>query len=320
MKTYEHVYHILSKSPDFVTGESLAKSLGVSRTAIWKAIQTLQEQGIDITSVRKKGYYLEKGDILLPQDISKQLNIPVYFNPDSNSTQLDAKHGMEKNNPTPALYLASSQKAAKGRFERHFFASPQGGIYMSIHLKPNCHFEELPPYTMMAAAAIVKAIQRLTGINTEIKWVNDIYIEGKKVCGILTEAAFNIETSKLDYAIVGIGINVCPPEGGFPEDISEIATAIFEKSSDAVNKRSILVGHLLNYFMEYYESFDKRAYLDEYISRSMIIGQPISVLSNGTSRNALALEIDKECHLKVRYEDGSEEWLNSGEVSTKIQK
>ena len=118
MKTYEHVYDILSKSPDFVTGESLAKSLGVSRTAIWKAIQTLQEQGIDITSVRKKGYYLEKGDILLPQDISKQLNIPVYFNPDSNSTQLDAKHGMEKNNSTPALYLASSQKAAKGRFER----------------------------------------------------------------------------------------------------------------------------------------------------------------------------------------------------------
>ena len=176
MKTYEHVYDILSKSPDFVTGESLAKSLGVSRTAIWKAIQTLQEQGIDITSVRKKGYYLEKGDILLPQDISKQLNIPVYFNPDSNSTQLDAKHGMEKNNPTPALYLASSQKAAKGRFERHFFASPQGGIYMSRHLKPNCHSAYLPPYTMMAAAAIVKAIQRLTGINTEIKWVNDIYL------------------------------------------------------------------------------------------------------------------------------------------------
>ena len=87
---------------------------------------------------------------------------------------------MEKINPTPALYLASSQKAAKGRFERHFFASPQGGIYMSIHLKPNCHFEELPPYTMMAAAAIVKAIQRLTGINTEIKWVNDIYLNNKK--------------------------------------------------------------------------------------------------------------------------------------------
>ena len=180
MKTYEYVYEILAQSPDFVTGESLAKELGVSRTAIWKAIQTLQEQGIVITSVRKKGYHLEKGDILLPQEIADKLDISVHFNPDSSSTQLDAKHGMEKNNSTPALYLASNQLAAKGRFERHFFASPQGGIYMSIHLKPNCHYEELPPYTMMVAAAIVKAIQRLTGINTEIKWVNDIYLNNKK--------------------------------------------------------------------------------------------------------------------------------------------
>ena len=103
------------------------------------------------------------------------------------------------------------------------------------------------------AVATAKAIEDVSNKKADIKWVNDIYIEGKKVCGILTEAAFNIETSKLDYAIVGIGINVCPPEGGFPEDISGIATAIFEKNSDAVNKRSILVGHLLNYFMEYYE-------------------------------------------------------------------
>ena len=194
------------------------------------------------------------------------------------------------------------------------------GLYISILVRPDIPADQALFLTTSAAVATAKAIEDVSNKKANIKWVNDIYIEGKKVCGILTEAAFNIETSKLDYAIVGIGINVCPPEGGFPEDISEIATAIFEKSSDAVNKRSILVGHLLNYFMEYYESFDKRAYLDEYISRSMIIGQPISVLSNGTSRNALALEIDKECHLKVRYEDGSEEWLNSGEVSTKIQK
>ena len=157
MKTYERVYEILAKSPDFVTGESLAKELGISRTAIWKAIQSLQDQGVVITSVRKKGYHLEKGDILLSQEISKQLNFPVYFNPDSTSTQLDAKHGMERQDPAPSLYLASNQGSAKGRFERHFHTSPHGGIYMSIHLKPNCHFSELPPYTMMVAASIVKA-------------------------------------------------------------------------------------------------------------------------------------------------------------------
>ena len=164
MKTYERVYEILAKSPDFVTGESLAKELGISRTAIWKAIQSLQDQGVVITSVRKKGYHLEKGDILLSQEISKQLNFPVYFNPDSTSTQLDAKHGMERQDPAPSLYLASNQGSAKGRFERHFHTSPHGGIYMSIHLKPNCHFSELPPYTMMVAASIVKAIQRLPSI------------------------------------------------------------------------------------------------------------------------------------------------------------
>lgn len=87
---------------------------------------------------------------------------------------------MERQDPAPSLYLASNQGSAKGRFERHFHTSPHGGIYMSIHLKPNCHFSELPPYTMMVAASIVKAIQRLTGIDTDIKWVNDIYLNNKK--------------------------------------------------------------------------------------------------------------------------------------------
>lgn len=105
------------------------------------------------------------------------------------------------------LYLASSQKAAKGRFERHFFASPQIRYLYEYHLKPNCHFEELPPYTMMAAAAIVKAIQRLTGINTEIKWVNDIYLNNKKMAGILTVAISSIESGRtLQMSLSGLGL------------------------------------------------------------------------------------------------------------------
>ena len=174
---------------------------------------------------------------------------------------------------------------------KKFYSPSNTGLYISILVRPDIPADQALFLTTSAAVATAKAIEDVSNKKLTLNGLMTFYIEGKKkVCGILTEAAFNIETSKLDYAIVGIGINVCPPEDGFPEDISEIATAIFEKSSDAVNKRSILVGHLLNYFMEYYESFDKRAYLDEYISRSMIIGQPISVLSNGTSRNALALE------------------------------
>ena len=290
---------------EYISGGQLATNLNVSRNSIWKAIKTLEKDGYSINAIPNKGYCLEPdNDILSPQSIEQYLNYPldlsVYKTITSTNTVLKEK--AEQSAPHGTVLIATEQTLGRGRMGKKFYSPSNTGLYISILVRPDIPADQALFLTTSAAVATAKAI------------------EGKKVCGILTEAAFNIETSKLDYAIVGIGINVCPPEGGFPEDISEIATAIFEKSSDAVNKRSILVGHLLNYFMEYYESFDKRAYLDEYISRSMIIGQPISVLSNGTSRNALALEIDKECHLKVRYEDGSEEWLNSGEVSTKIQK
>ena len=277
MKTYEHVYDILSKSPDFVTGESLAKSLGVSRTAIWKAIQTLQEQGIDITSVRKKGYYLEKGDILLPQDISKQLNIPVYFNPDSNSTQLDAKHGMEKNNPTPALYLASSQKAAKGRFDRHFFAIPQGGIYMRIHLKPNCHFADLPPYTMMAAAAIVKAIS-------------------------------SIESGRITDVIIGIGLNFSISD--FPEELANKATSLFTSEKPSIT-RNQLISEIWKLFLTIPTSDLVKVYKE----KSLVLDKQVTFEQAGKTYTGVAKEIGDKGQLLVLTDDGQEKWLSAGEVS-----
>ena len=317
MKTYERVYEILAKSPDFVTGESLAKELGISRTAIWKAIQSLQDQGVVITSVRKKGYHLEKGDILLSQEISKQLNFPVYFNPDSTSTQLDAKHGMERQDPAPSLYLASNQGSAKGRFERHFHTSPHGGIYMSIHLKPNCHFSELPPYTMMVAASIVKAIQRLTGIDTDIKWVNDIFIDSHKVCGILTQAAFQMENLDPEYVIVGIGINLYMPTEGFGKELENIAGSVLqEQSGDIKNK---ILAETLNRYFYYYKNFAKKEFIAEYKKRSLVLGKGIRVVTKDGERKATALDIDDMCHLLVEYEDGTRENLSTGEISIRLQ-
>ena len=271
MKTYEHVYDILSKSPDFVTGESLAKSLGVSRTAIWKAIQTLQEQGIDITSVRKKGYYLEKGDILLPQDISKQLNIPVYFNPDSNSTQL-------------------------------------AGIYMSIHLKPNCHFADLPPYTMMAAAAIVKAIQRLTGINTEIKWVNDIYLNNKKMAGILTEAISSIESGRITDVIIGIGLNFSISD--FPEELANKATSLFTSEKPSIT-RNQLISEIWKLFLTIPTSDLVKVYKE----KSLVLDKQVTFEQAGKTYTGVAKEIGDKGQLLVLTDDGQEKWLSAGEVS-----
>lgn len=152
----------------------------------------------------------------------------------------------------------------------------------------------------------------------KIKWVNDVFVDNKKVCGILTEATFNMETGKLNYAIVGIGINVCFPEGGFPEEIDKVATAIFDKESDSINKRSKLLAHVLNYFMDFYNSFESKSYLKEYIDRSILLGKNITVIDKDGNKPAKAISIDDECHLLVRFEDGTEKLLSSGEVSIKL--
>jgi BirA family biotin operon repressor/biotin-[acetyl-CoA-carboxylase] ligase len=121
MKTYEKIYQVLSQADDFVTGKVLGKDLGISRTAVWKAIQTLESKGLVIESVKNRGYRLLSGDLFLPDEIEQMTGIKVFFNEKSSSTQLDAKAGIEKGDPAPALYLAPSQTAAKGRFSRQFF-------------------------------------------------------------------------------------------------------------------------------------------------------------------------------------------------------
>ena len=308
MKTYERVYEILSKSPDFVTGESLAKELGISRTAIWKAIQTLQDQGIVITSVRKKGYHLENGDILLPQEISDQLNFPVYLNPDSTSTQLDAKHGMERQDPVPALYLAPNQGSAKGRFERHFYTSPHGGIYMSIHLKPNCHYTELPPYTMMVAAAIVKAIQRLTGIDTDIKWVNDIYLNNKKMAGVLTEAISSIESGRITDVIIGVVLNFSISD--FPEELATKPTSLFTSEKPSIT-RNQLISEIWKLFL----TIPTADLVKVYKEKSLVLDKQVTFEQAGKSYTGIAKEIGDKGQLLVLTDDGHSKWLTAGEVS-----
>jgi BirA family biotin operon repressor/biotin-[acetyl-CoA-carboxylase] ligase len=155
----------------------------------------------------------------------------------------------------------------------------------------------------------------MSGCEAKIKWVNDIYCNDKKVCGILTEASFNIENGMLDYAVLGIGLNVINPDEDFPDDIKNIATSIYCKETYTGGKRSKLAAEILNNFMFYYENINERTFLKEYRKRSLLIGKEISVISPSNSRNAVALDIDDECRLIVKWEDGSIEAISSGEVS-----
>ena len=309
---------------DYISGGQLADNLGVSRNSVWKAIKALEKSGYEINAIPNKGYCLaEKNDILSSYSIKQHLKNPhldisVFSSVTSTNTIL--KEMAEQGAKEGTVIIAEEQTAGRGRTGKQFYSPKGPRIYISILLRPDIPAEESLFLTTSAAVATARAIEDVSDKRALIKWVNDIYLEDKKTCGILTEGAFNVETGKLDYAIVGIGINVCIPDGGFPDNIKDIATAIFDKQTDSINKRSILIANLLDYFMEYYKDFKSKSYVKEYIERSMIIGKTITVIEGSKTSVAKAIDIDKNCRLKVQFEDGTTKWLSSGEVSTKIHK
>ena len=309
---------------DYISGGQLADNLGVSRNSVWKAIKALEKSDYEINAIPNKGYCLaEKNDILSSYSIKQHLKNPhldisVFSSVTSTNTIL--KEMAEQGAKEGTVIIAEEQTAGRGRTGKQFYSPKGTGIYISILLRPDIPAEESLFLTTSAAVATARAIEDVSDKRALIKWVNDIYLEDKKTCGILTEGAFNVETGKLDYAIVGIGINVCIPDGGFPDNIKDIATAIFDKQTDSINKRSILIANLLDYFMEYYKDFKSKSYVKEYIERSMIIGKTITVIEGSKTSVAKAIDIDKNCRLKVQFEDGTTKWLSSGEVSTKIHK
>ena len=169
--------------------------------------------------------------------------------------------------------------------------------------------------TAAAAVAVASAIEAVTGTDAAIKWVNDVYCRGKKVCGILTEGAFDMESGGMQYVVLGIGVNVTAPAEGFPEDLTQKAGAVYEAEEPAPETRSRMIAEILKRIRPFYENLSERPFLDEYRARSFIIGQELDVISMDTSTRALALEIDDQCRLVVRYGDGTIKTLSSGEVS-----
>lgn len=216
------------------------------------------------------------------------------------------------------IIIADSQTNGRGRMGKNFYSPSGTGLYLSILLKPNLPASQSLYLTVSAAVAVARAIESVTHHNAQIKWVNDIYIENKKVCGILAESSFNSTTGKLDYVIVGIGINLTKPEAGFPDDISNIAGAIFDTDTFTESNKNLLISNLINNFMLLYEDLNNKTFINEYIARSMIIGKNICITSENQTINATALEINDDCQLKVRHPDNSEQWLSYGDVSIRI--
>lgn len=187
---------------------------------------------------------------------------------------------------------------------------------MSILLKPQIKPEKSVFITTAAAVAVCRALEKNGVENAGIKWVNDIYIKGKKVCGILTQGNINPQSQELDFAILGIGINVYKPENDFPDEIKSIAGVIFCEEKESF--RNKLVADVLLEFNNIYKDFDNTSYVDEYINRSFIIGKKVDVISGSQIKEATVLGINNECKLYIEYADGAQCFLDSGEISVKL--
>ena len=187
---------------------------------------------------------------------------------------------------------------------------------MSILLRPTLSCEKAVNITTAAAVAVAESVEELTGRKTGIKWVNDVLIENRKISGILTEAAINVESGTLDYAILGIGLNAYVPDGGFPDEISGIAGAIFDERKSG--QRARLAALVLEKFFGYYEKTGSADCLEAYRKRCIVPGREITVISVDGSKPATALEIDENYRLHVIYPDKRQEFLSSGEISIKL--
>ena len=307
MKSYQEVYKILASESDYVSGEKIAEVLNLSRTSVWKAIQRLQQEGLEIDSIKNRGYKLLRGDLILPQEIENNSPITVQFKPITKSTQTDAKEAMEAGTNGDTLYLSTSQTMGRGRFQRPYYSPDKGGIYMSLHLKPNLSYLDLPAYTLLTAAAIYKAVKNLSLIDLDIKWVNDLYLNQKKIAGILTEAITSVETGLVTDVIIGVGINFSIAD--FPKNLQGKAGSLFSQSSPIT--RNELIAEIWRCFYE--TDADELLYI--YKERSIVLGKEVTFQLDGKFEKGLAKEISESGQLQVEFEDKHTIWLNSGEIS-----
>ena len=324
MTTKEKLLALLEDSKGtFFSGEEIARTLQVSRAAVWKAVNALREDGYTIDAATNKGYRLSPdSDILSPQGIRRFLK-PEYRDldltvlPTAPSTNALVREKANQGRPEGCVIVACEQTDGRGRYGRQFFSPIDSGVYLSLLLRPTAYSpQQATCLTAAAAAAMCQAIEAVTGQQPGIKWVNDIFLHGKKVCGILTEAAVGLETGALDYMVLGAGVNLYPPAEGFPEEIRSIAGSVLERSCPEAKNR--LVGEFLNRFWDFYTHPECRTYLEDYRSRSLAIGQNVTVLSAGRAVSAYAYGIDDDFRLLVRYENGDTEALSYGEIRIQL--
>ncbi|MBR5868080.1 MAG: biotin--[Clostridia bacterium] len=243
--------------------------------------------------------------------------VTVVEETDSTNTQL--KNLARQGAPGGTVLIARRQAGGRGRLGRRF-ESPEGGLYMSLLLRPDLPATDVLYLTTLTAVAVSEAVEEVCGRTPGIKWVNDLYLDGRKICGILAEAGFSGDGSRVDYTVIGIGVNVYAPSEGYPEEIRNIAGALYAPDDREEGRRDQLAAAILKKILQKSQPLDKTTVSRDYKDRSVVIGKWVTVCRGDIEQDALVLDIDDENHLVVRYGDGAEEALSTGEIRVKLHR
>lgn len=315
------ILSILKQSDSYVSGQFLCNKLGVSRTAIWKVMNQLKEYGYEIESIPHQGYrLLSYPDVVTSVEIrsilkTKTMGKKVLFFEELDSTNTKAKEVAEQKETHGTLIVTEKQLFGKGRRGKNWSSPSLGGIWMTLILKPQIQPKSASMLTLVMALAVVKAIQK-NGIDAYIKWPNDIVINGKKVCGILTE--MSSELDYINHVVIGAGINVNMKE--FPEEIKEVATSLWMEGLHEI-KRSEMIAEILTQFELCYEEFIKTETLEffqkEYNQCLINHKKEVKIIENGKEYFGIAQGITNTGELIVELQDGSKKEVIAGEVSVR---
>lgn len=305
-----------------ISGQKIAELLSVSRSAVWKSIKALEKEGHKINATTNKGYQLQtESDIITDPGIRNYLKPaykknPIFLYDTLLSTNITGKQLASEQAPHGSVVVSNAQTQGRGRLGRSFFSPADTGIYMSIILHPHCSFTSISMITIATAVAVCRGIEQMTSLKPSIKWVNDIYLDGKKICGILCEAISDFESGMAESVIIGIGINVHTLPNHFPKELKDIATSL----SIAKVTRNEMIGRIVNEVLDISETLSSTEFLEEYRSKSFLLGMNLDYTLDNESKTGRAVSINDEGNLIIELSDGSNDILKAGEVSLRSKK
>ena len=321
----ENVLSLLLEEPSaYLSGEEMSRRLGVSRAAVWKAIETLRQEGYEISSAPNRGYRLESApDRVREGELRGPLSDCIIGSSLAcleviDSTNTECKRRAMSGAPHGLAVLAEEQTGGRGRLGRTFQSPRGGGLYLSVLLRPDLSPAEVVDFTAWVAVAVCDGIEEVCGVRPRIKWTNDLVLNGKKLAGILTELGLESETNSLQYLVTGIGVNVNQQAGDFEGEVRDIATSLSMELGRPVRRAALAAG-ILRAMDRMYAGFphNKQEYLDRYRADCMTPGHQVQLITPVSRQEATALAIDDEFRLVVELPDGTRKALSTGEVSVR---